>query len=226
MPDPGSHGYDVKRTRLRDRSEREGVPDQHADAAANAELQDRYPPRPAGDPTRAAGPTGTRGTSRGDPDVDEPPRPVASGLELRSTAFTDGTLIPARHAWETGNSSPELEWSGVPDGAEELVLVCEDPDAPGGTFTHWVVTGIPPQPATMAENTTVDGAVAHRNDFGEQGWGGPRPPAGDDPHRYFFRLYAVDTPLDLPADADGPQVLAALEGHVLSTGTLVGRFAR
>ena len=93
------------------------------------------------DPTRdrAAGPKGTRGTSRGDPSIDEPPRPIASDLELRSPAFNDGTLIPRRYSRQGGNEAPPLEWTHVPDGTEDLALVCEDPDAPGGVFTHWVV---------------------------------------------------------------------------------------
>jgi Raf kinase inhibitor-like YbhB/YbcL family protein len=226
MPDPGSHRYDIQRTRLRDRYDNDGVPDQHADRAANDELQREHPPRPLGDPERAAGPLGHRGTSRDDPGVDGPPRPLAGGLELRSTAFTDSTMIPGRHAYETGNVSPELEWRELPDGAAELVLICEDPDAPDGTFVHWLVTGIDPAVTGVAEGAEVPSGTAARNGYGERGWGGPRPPVGDDPHRYFFRLHAVDTRLGLDADADAGQVREALNGHILSTGTLVGLFAR
>ncbi|MFD4192753.1 YbhB/YbcL family Raf kinase inhibitor-like protein [Amycolatopsis thermoflava] len=127
---------------------------------------------------------------------------------------------PAGSSYDGGNERPSLEWLGIPDGAAELVLLCEDPDAPAGTFTHWVVTGIAPT------STGLDSAVAGRNDFGERGWGGPRPPVGDEPHRYFFRLYAVDRELGLGEDATGQDVRAAIEGHVLSTGTVLGRFGR
>jgi Raf kinase inhibitor-like YbhB/YbcL family protein len=227
MPDPGSHRYDIQPpTRLRDRYDDEGQPDQHADEAANAELQQRHPPRPAGDPDRAAGPLGDRGTNRGTPGIDEPPRPLAGGLELRSTAFTDSTMIPERHARDAGNVSPELEWRAIPDGTAELVLLCEDPDAPDGPFVHWLVTGINPEVTGVAEGTPVPGATELHNSYGEPGWGGPHPPVGDEPRRYFFRLYALDTHLGLDTTAGVDEVRAALDGHVLSTGTLVGLFAR
>src|SRR5947209_7417856 len=142
MPQPGSHRYEIKRTRLRGEYDDHGVPDQHADRAANEELQRDNPPRPIGDPQRAAGPYGRRDTSRDAPGIDDPPRPLAGELELRSAAFNDHTVIPDRYSYEGRNISPPLEWHGVPDGTQELVLLCEDPDAPSGTFTHWAVTGI------------------------------------------------------------------------------------
>nr|WP_235999141.1 YbhB/YbcL family Raf kinase inhibitor-like protein [Qaidamihabitans albus] len=189
-------------------------------------MEREYPARPKGDPERAAGPKGTRGTSRGDPAIGDPPRPVAAELELRSQAFSDHTLIPDRYSRPGGNSSPPLEWTRVPDGTEELALVCEDPDAPGGTFTHWVVTSIPPDTGGVAEDRLPAGGTPGRNDFDELGWGGPQPPAGDDTHRYFFRLYAVDRPLGLGEGASGADVHAAAEDHTLARGTLVGLFAR
>jgi Raf kinase inhibitor-like YbhB/YbcL family protein len=226
MPNPGSHRYDIKRTRLRDEYDNHGVPDQHADHAANEELQRDHPPRPLGDPERAAGPSGTRGTSRGDPDIDDPARPLAGEIELRSAAFNDHTLIPDRYSYEGGNVSPPLEWGGIPDGTEELVLLCEDPDAPGGTFTHLVVTNISPDTTAAAEGALPEGGTPGRNDFGKEGWAGPRPPVGDDPHRYFFRLYAADQPLGLGKGKTSEEVHAALEGHTLARGTLVGLFGR
>src|SRR4051812_28023426 len=132
MPNPGSHRYDIKRTRLRDEYDDRGVPDQHADRAANEELRRDYPAHPLGDPERAAGPTGNRGSSRGDPDIGDPPRALSGDVELRSAAFNDHTLIPDRYSYEGGNISPPLEWGGCPDGTREVVLLCEDPDAPGG----------------------------------------------------------------------------------------------
>lgn len=225
MPNPGSHKYDIRRTRLRDEYDDRVVPDQAADQAVNQRLQRENPP-PLGDPDRAAGPKGTRGTSRGDPDIDDPPRAVAGQLELRSQAFTDNTLLPDRFSYAGGNSSPPLEWQGIPDGTAELVLLCEDPDAPGGTFTHWLVANISPRSSEVAEGAVPSGGVEGVNGFGDVGWGGPHPPVGDDPHRYFFRLYAVDQALVFDEGMSAEDVHAALEGHVLARGTLVGRFGR
>jgi Raf kinase inhibitor-like YbhB/YbcL family protein len=226
MPTPGSHHYDIKRTRARADYDDHGVPDQNADRAANAELQAGNPPRPLGDPARAAGPQGTRGTSRGAPDIDDPPRPLAGGPELRSWAFTDHTLIPDRYSYEGGNTSPPLEWTHLPDETRELVLLCEDPDAPGGTFTHWVVANIPPESTGADEGALPDGVVLGRNGFGELGWGGPRPPVGDDAHRYFFHLYVLDRPMRFSEGVSAADLRDAIEGHVLGHGTLVGLFAR
>jgi Raf kinase inhibitor-like YbhB/YbcL family protein len=168
--------------------------------------------------------TGTRGTSRGDPGGDEPA--LAGHIELRSSAFNDHTLIPSQYSFEGANASPPLEWRGIPKSARELVLLCEDPDAPSGTFTHWVVSNISPRATGVAEGGIPDGGVLGRNGFGELGWGGPRPPIGDDPHRYFFRLYAVDAPLGLAEGATAEQLHHALDGHTLERGTLVGLFGR
>ncbi|WP_158882259.1 YbhB/YbcL family Raf kinase inhibitor-like protein [Amycolatopsis anabasis] len=147
-------------------------------------------------------------------------------MELRSVAFGDQDLIPERYSYEGGNVSPPLEWSGVPGGTAELALLCEDPDAPGGTFTHWVLTGISPGTGGLAEGLPPADASPGRNGFGDFGWGGPRPPVGDPPHHYLFRLYAADRPLGLAAGADAGAVHTALDDHVLSEATLVGRFER
>ncbi|MBP2336655.1 Raf kinase inhibitor-like YbhB/YbcL family protein [Saccharothrix coeruleofusca] len=211
MPNPGSHGYDVRRTRLRAEYDDTGTPDQHADQAANEELQREHPPVPLGD--RAAGPPGTGG------EADQ------GGLSLRSSAFSGHTLIPDRYSRDGGNTSPPLEWASVPDGARELVLLCEDPDTGGEPFVHWVVTGIPANASGIPEGSLLDGAVVGRNGYGEPGWGGPRPPVGEE-HRYFFRLYAVDRPLEVGEGATAEEVRAALEGRVLAHGTLVGVFGR
>ncbi|WP_217697420.1 YbhB/YbcL family Raf kinase inhibitor-like protein [Nocardia donostiensis] len=227
MPKPGSHHYDVRRTRLRAEYDDRGVPDQHADRAANAELQQENPPVAMGDPDRAAGPRGTRGTSRGDPDIDESPAATSgSPIELRSAAFHEHTLIPERYAYDGENISPPLEWGGIPDGTREIALLCEDPDAPTGTFTHWAVTGIAPDATGVDTGALPAGSVVGRNDFGELGWSGPRPPVGDEAHRYFFRLYAVDRPLGMPEGSEPGEVRAALTGHITATGTLVGLFGR
>lgn len=224
MPNPGTHQYDIERARTRTRYEEHGVPDQHADRAANQELQRDNPPRPQS--ARAAGPAGNTGTNRGAPSVDEPAPPPSGGVELRSPAFTDHSLIPDRYSAEGGDISPPLEWRQAPADTAEFALVCEDPDAPGATFVHWVVSGIPATVTSIDQAALPDGAVPGRNDFGELGWGGPRPPVGDEAHRYFFRLYAADRPLGLGEGATASDLRSALEGHELARGTLVGMFGR
>ena len=217
MPSPGSHRYDVQRTRLRAELDDEGVNDQKADAAANEILQrGNDAVSPAARTDRAGGPYG-EGTGGGDP---------GAVVDLRSPAFNDHTLIPGRFSKDGGNASPPLDWSEPPEGTVELALLCEDPDGPGGTFLHWLLTGIDPSRRTLAEGEQPAEATSWENDFGGQGWGGPRPPIGDDAHRYFFRLFALGAPLDLAPGADRDDVRAALEDRSLATGTLVGLFAR
>ncbi|MEU0503437.1 YbhB/YbcL family Raf kinase inhibitor-like protein [Nocardia sp. NPDC005998] len=146
--------------------------------------------------------------------------------ELRSTAFSDHTTIPERYSYDGGNVSPPLEWHGIPDDAAELVLLCEDQDAPGGVFTHWVLTGIAPATTGVGAEAAPPRAVAGRNDFGEIGWSGPRPPQGDSPHRYFFRLYALDQALEFTEETSADVVRSDITDHVIASGTLVGLFAR
>ncbi|ACU96723.1 YbhB/YbcL family Raf kinase inhibitor-like protein [Saccharomonospora viridis] len=174
---------------------------------------------------RATGPEGARDTGRGDVSSAGPSHSPASDLELRSPAFSEGASIPQRYSRQGGNEVPPLEWTRVPEGTEELALLCEDPDAPGGVFTHWVVTSIPPETARIDDALSA-GAELGQNDFGELGWSGPQPPVGDGEHRYFFRLYAVDRPLGLGEGASAEDVHAAVDEHILATDTLVGLFAR
>lgn len=218
MPTPGSHGYDVRRTRLRGELDNQGIPDRHADDAANRILQrdnDSLPPGARSD--RARGPYGERRAGDGDPG------PV---IELRSPAFSDHTTIPVRYTRVGDNVSPPLEWSEVPEGTAELALLCEDPDAPSGTFLHWLVTGIPADSRVLPESVTPPAATTWENDFGEPAYGGPRPPVGDDPHRYFFRLYALPSTLDLSPGTPVDEVRQRLRDEAMATGTLVGLFAR
>jgi Raf kinase inhibitor-like YbhB/YbcL family protein len=149
-----------------------------------------------------------------------------AGIELRSEAFSDHSMIPRRYAHDADNVSPPLAWSGVPDDAAELALLCEDPDAPTGTFVHWLVTGIDPRTGGVDADETPKGSQAHRNGFGERGWGGPQPPAGDDAHRYFFRLYALPAPVSLPDRASADDVHAVLDREQLASGTIVGLYRR
>ncbi len=145
--------------------------------------------------------------------------------ELHSAAFSDHSTIPDRYSYDGGNAAPPLEWSGIPDDAAELVLLCEDEDAPGRPFTHWLLTGIAPTATGIRADAPSPKSVAGPNDFGEIGWSGPRPPVGDGPHRYFFRLYALDKSPGFTEDTTADVVRSAITNHVIASGTLVGLFA-
>ncbi len=147
-------------------------------------------------------------------------------IELGSEAFGDRATIPRHHALEGENVSPPLTWSGIPDGTAELLLLCEDPDAPSGTFLHWLVTGIDPATGGVDAGQTPTGGTPRTNGFGETGWGGPHPPPGDEAHRYVFRLYALSEPVTLPADTTAEDVRRAVEQRQLAGGTLIGMYRR
>ena len=147
-------------------------------------------------------------------------------IQLRSPAFGDHAPIPARFSMDGGNVSPALEWSGVPGDAAELAVLCEDPDAPGGTFVHWVLAGVHPARAGLAEGEVPRGAVEGANDYGGTGYGGPQPPAGDPPHRYFFRVFAVAESLGIAPGATAGDVYQAMKGLEMARGTLVGTYRR
>ena len=145
-------------------------------------------------------------------------------LSLTSPAFQHGGEIPTRHTCDAEDLSPALVWSGVPEGTRSLALVVDDPDAPVGTFTHWVAWGIDPAAEMLEEGQSapLEGA----NDFGAKGYRGPCPPPGHGPHRYSFRLHAVDTELDLETGASKADLERSLEEHVLADAELVGRYER
>src|SRR6266536_83279 len=149
-----------------------------------------------------------------------------AGIALRSSAFSDHDAIPGRYARDGDNVSPALHWSDVPEGTAELLLLCEDPDAPSGTFLHWLVAGIDPTATGVGEGQTPPGGREWTNGFGETGWGGPQPPVGDDAHRYFFRLYALDRPAQLPAGPTAEDVHRAVDELALASGTTVGTYQR
>ena len=147
-------------------------------------------------------------------------------ITLRSPAFSDHAPIPARYSRDGANLSPPLEWEGVPEGAVELAVLCEDPDAPGGTFVHWVLGGIAPSASGLGEGERPSGTVEGSNDYGGQGYGGPQPPMGDPAHRYFFRVYAASAPLGLQPGATADDLRRALDGTEMAQGTLVGLYQR
>lgn len=149
-----------------------------------------------------------------------------AGIELRSSAFTDHTPIPDRYARAGDDVCPPLEWLGLPEGTAELALICEDPDAPSGTFTHWALASISPSQSGIAEGSEPRESVAGGNDFGESGYGGPHPPAGDDPHRYFFRLYALRERLNMREGFTAPELRDAMKDKILGSGHIVGTYGR
>lgn len=153
-----------------------------------------------------------------------------ANIDISSPVFREGTAIPARYTCEGEDVSPELNWSGLPAGTKSLALIVDDPDAPRGTFTHWVLFNLPASATTLPEGVPAapelpDGSKQGRTDFGHTGYGGPCPPPGR-PHRYRFTLYALDSSLQLAAGASVNQVAAAMKGHILAQGRLVGTFQR
>jgi len=151
-------------------------------------------------------------------------------LSIYSPAFSEGALIPTKYTCEGSNISPQLDWSGVPEGTRSLALICDDPDAPSGTFTHWVIFNIPPDSKGLPETMSLtprltDGSIQGINDFGLIGYGGPCPPPGK-PHRYRFNLYALDKQLDLNAGSSKNQVLNAIKNHILAQGQITGTYQR
>jgi len=151
-------------------------------------------------------------------------------ITVTSAAFENGGMIPRKYTGEGADLSPPLSWTGVPDDAVALGLICDDPDAPGKTWVHWVLfnlpasaTGLPEGMATERELPT--GARQGVNDFGKIGYGGPMPPPGP-AHRYYFKLYALDTKLKLDAGATKAELLKAMENHILAEGQLMGKYKR
>lgn len=149
-----------------------------------------------------------------------------ANIELRSSAFNDHDMMPRRLSRLGSNVSPPLTWSAPPEETAELMLLVEDPDAEELPFLHWLVYGIDPAVRSVDEGQVPDGGRESINGFGEVGWGGPQPPKGEPPHRYFFRLYALDEPLRLPERPGIQDVHRAVRGHELASGVLVGLFQR
>ena len=147
-------------------------------------------------------------------------------MQLRSPVLSDQATIERKYTCEGGDVSPPLSWSGVPRDARSFTLMVDDPDAPSGDFLHWMVFDLPATTTELPEGGPLPkGAHTGRNDFGKTGYGGPCPPPGK-PHRYFFRLYALDNTLDLPNNASREDVEHAMEGHILDKAELFGTFGR
>ena len=157
------------------------------------------------------------------------PAESSANLGLTTSAFKNGGTIPEPYSCSGLNKSPDLVWKGVPTGVRSLALIVSDPDAPKGTFVHWVVYNIDPALKELAEGKSTSGSAANGeegvNGRGEVGYTGPCPPAGR-PHHYHFRLYALDQTLKLKPGATAEQVEEAMRGHVLATAELIGIFQR
>jgi Raf kinase inhibitor-like YbhB/YbcL family protein len=150
-------------------------------------------------------------------------------MRITSTAFKEGESIPRQYTCDGADVSPPLAWDDVPDGTQSFALICDDPDAPHGTWVHWVIYDLPSLTPTLPEGlpqekTLTDGTKQGTNDFKKIGYGGPCPPSGT--HRYFFKLYALKTKLSLAPGATKAQLEKAMDGHVLAHGQLMGRYSR
>jgi len=150
-------------------------------------------------------------------------------IKLTSSAFKEGAMIPAQYTCDGKDISPPLNWSAVPEGTQSFALICDDPDAPIGTWVHWVVYNIPDKVTALPENvpphkSVMGNILQGMTDFRRIGYGGPCPPRGT--HRYYFKIYALDTMLNLPAGATKRELLRAMEGHILVEGQLMGRYGR
>ena len=151
-------------------------------------------------------------------------------LELKSAAFKDGDIIDAKYTCSGADVSPQLSWSEIPDGTQSFALICDDPDAPGMTWVHWVVYDIPAGVIELPEDVPADEALSNgakqgMTDFRKIGYGGPCPPPGG-PHRYYFKLYALDAMLDLESGLTKKELLQAINGHVLGEAKILGHFRR
>jgi Raf kinase inhibitor-like YbhB/YbcL family protein len=159
-----------------------------------------------------------------------PGQPAQAGgdtvnFTLNSTAFAEGQTIPAKYTCDGANASPPLRWDGPPQ-AKSLVLIVDDPDAPGGTFTHWVLYDILGAQRELPEGSPGAG-IPGMNDFSKAGYGGPCPPRANGPHRYFFTLYALDIPsLKLPGGRPRQEIERAMQGHVVGQAKLIGTYER
>jgi Raf kinase inhibitor-like YbhB/YbcL family protein len=150
-------------------------------------------------------------------------------IKVKSTAFEEGGKIPKQYTCDSSDVSPPLAWSAIPEGTKSIALICDDPDAPMGTWVHWVLFNLPPDVKELPENVPAkkkleNGAIHGINDFRNLGYGGPCPPSGT--HRYYFKVYALDTQINLKAGITKGQLLKAMKGHILAEGQLMGKYTR
>lgn len=156
--------------------------------------------------------------------------PTPPPFQISSSGFAEAEVIPDRYACTGDNLSPELHWGEPPSGTESLALILDDPDAPGGSWVHWVIFNMPTDQSSLPEGVAPlaehsDGSLSGSNSWGELGYGGPCPPQGST-HQYIFTLFALDTTLELSAAASKQDLIAAMDGHVLAETDLSGLFSR
>lgn len=146
-------------------------------------------------------------------------------IRLTSPSFHDGSTLPARYTCGGAGVSPPLNWTRPPAHTASFAVTCLDPDAPGGTFTHWLVWDIPPAARSLAEGAVPAGARQGKNDFGNIGYGAPCPPAGA-PHHYIFTVYALNSVPDLPPGSSRNDLYSVIQGHILAKGQITGLYGR
>jgi Raf kinase inhibitor-like YbhB/YbcL family protein len=152
---------------------------------------------------------------------------LASGgekMKITSSAFESGGNIPSKFTCDGADSNPRLRLEDAPAAAKSLILIVDDPDAPSGLFSHWLVWNIDPKTTEIAEGGALSTGTQGKNDFGKSGYGGPCPPSGT--HRYYFKIFALDVELNLPAGSKRAQLDTAMKGHVIGQGELMGRYSR
>jgi Raf kinase inhibitor-like YbhB/YbcL family protein len=150
-------------------------------------------------------------------------------MKIKSIAFEEGGMIPKNYTCDGTNISPPLEWESIPENTQSLALICNDPDAPMGTWVHWVLYDLPPDNRNISgnvppESTLPNGVKQGKNDFQEIGYGGPCPPSGT--HRYYFKLYALDSKLNLKPGIKKADLIKAMKGHILTECYLMGKYKR
>jgi hypothetical protein len=150
-------------------------------------------------------------------------------LKIYSSAFEDGGMIPSKYTCDGADISPPLAWSGLPEGTKSIAIINDDPDAPMGTWVHWVIYNIPPTAQGLGEDIKrveklPDGTLQGKNSWGRIGYGGPCPPGGT--HRYFFKIYALDKMLNLKPGATKEELLTAMKGHILAQAQFYGKYSR
>ncbi|HYX28011.1 MAG TPA: YbhB/YbcL family Raf kinase inhibitor-like protein [Pyrinomonadaceae bacterium] len=158
-----------------------------------------------------------------------PAQAAAASIKLSSSAFKDSGPIPKQYTCDGVNISPPLEWTGIPKTGKTIAIIADDPDAPAGTWVHWIVYNLPAESIGLIENTPATdeikgGGFQGRNDFKDIGYGGPCPPSGT--HRYFFKIYALDSELPLKAGATKAEVENAMAGHIVGQGQLIGTYRK
>ena len=176
--------------------------------------------------------SGCRGTapqSQANSVSPKPPSAAEPQLTVNSVAFKAGTAIPRQYTCDGINISPPIEWSGTPGTARTIALIADDPDAPAGTWIHWVLYNLPAENIGLVENLPASenlkaAGLQGRNDFKQIGYGGPCPPSGT--HRYFFKIYALDAELPLKAGATRGELEKAMAGHIVAQGQLMGTYRR